>query len=81
MLLGSGSFAALGSELDVAVANVSAPYSVTGVFRITAPSLGGSATSLTVTAEAVRAVAEPHGLALLGLGLAVLGGMAKRRRQ
>jgi len=76
-LLGSESFAAVGSDTDTAIGD-GPLHSVTGVYRITATGLGGAGSSLGVSA--VPAIPEPATFLLFGVGLAVVG-LASRRRQ
>jgi hypothetical protein len=64
-LLGSASFGAVGSNTDIAVVDSAALYSVTGVYKISALSLGGAGSSLAMSA--VSAIPEPASYVLFGL--------------
>jgi hypothetical protein len=78
--LGSASFTTVDSHTALNTADAGAgPYSVTVVYRITAPSLASSSSTAGIAGNAV--VPEPSSVALLGAGLSLIGFATSFRRK
>jgi hypothetical protein len=91
--LGAASFSSVGSEADVSSATLISPYSVTGVYRMRAPSFGGANALISVAAAPVETrtfsashlsalaapIPEPETAVLFSVGLIVIA-LARSRR-
>jgi len=78
--LGTATFNTVDSDMDVTTSDTGpGPYSVTVVYRITAPTLASS--SSTAGINGTEVVPEPSSVALLGAGLSLIGLARSFRRK
>jgi hypothetical protein len=78
VLLGANTFTDIGTDVDFTDAEVDAPYSVTGIYRIFSNGVG---TSLLSEQADAKPIPEPCSLMILGAGLLGTVTLIRRRRE